>query len=177
MKGKKMSNPFEEAEVWESSLGQYLGEGNYVVKITETDEGTSQNMRPKLILRLEAVEGESQGREHTDYIPYHAGFLDKVVGPFHAADIPLPQEGEFDPADECRLTEGCRKRLVGKIVGVSIRNEPDQNDPNKQWPRVQSYVNANRVRGHRSETGTDSRGLPEVSVGAGGTLADDDVPF
>jgi hypothetical protein len=177
-------NPFASAETWDVSTERWLQEGNYVVRITNAQDETSQNGRPKLRLELEASEGV-----HTDHIPYHSEFLRRVVGPFRAAGIQDPQPGEFDPNDECRLTEACRRRLIGKTVGVVIRNEADQNDPQKMWPRVAGYVDKARITGHQSDAGFDTRGLPDVSspppAGDGlldvspslDPVADDALPF
>src|SRR5215831_15241911 len=121
-----VDNPFATADAWEVSTQQewnpekpWLPIGNHVCTIVEANDDTAKSSgNPKLVLLMDNVQGKTIG-----YESYHSNFLGKIVALFDAAGIPRPQEGEFDPEDNCRLSPGCRARLVGKSVGVVIRNE------------------------------------------------------
>jgi len=166
-------NPFAEAEDWDVSTERWLQEGNYVVKIVNTEDESSQNGNPKLKVELEAPQGV-----HTDHVPYSCDFTRKIATLFRRAGAQDLGVGDFDPSDRCRLTPQARKRLIGRTVGVVIRNEADQNDPAKFWPRVQGYVDPARVKGHESDIGTNTRGLPDFGEKPGPQpVVDDALPF
>jgi hypothetical protein len=165
-------NPFASAERWEPYLDQYIREeGNYVAEITEIEGGSTQAQKPKLVIQLNAKEGSIR-----DWLNYDEGrTLGKVTSLFEAAGAPLPQEGEFDPADHCRLTDACIARLRGRKVGIVVRLEDSLKDKAKQVLAVQGYVQPARIT---DDAPADTRGLPDVgAVAAGVTTADDDFPF
>jgi hypothetical protein len=165
-------NPFADAEDWDVATERWLKEGNYIVKVVSVADESSQNGNPKLRIELEASEGI-----HTDYLPYSCEFTRKVATLYRRVGLTLGA-GDFDPADRCRLTTACQQRLVGKRVGVVIRNEPDLTDPEKMWPRVQGYIDPARITGRKSETGLDTRGLPDMNTQAPESSGDnDDYPF
>ena len=101
--------------------------------------------------------------------------LGKVTSLFEAAGIPVPQPGEFDPADHCRLTSSCIARLVGRKVGAVVRNEDSYSEPGKQILRIQGYVQPARIT---DDAPIDTRGLPDVT-GISSTASTDepDLPF
>lgn len=141
-------NPFNDAQAWSS----YLGEGDHIVTIESAEDASSQQGKPQIALVFANAQGSKQ-----DWCNYSSDFLAKVVALFDAAGIPRPQDGEFDPNDNFRLTSACIQRLVGKRLGIVIRPEPDFNDATVMRDRVQNYIPANRIDG-----GPDDRGLPAV---------------
>jgi hypothetical protein len=167
-----VDNPFATSDTWDVSLDEYLGNGNHVVTITEAvDETAKSTGNPKLVLKLVNPNGSIQAFEG-----YHAGFLRKIVSIFDAAGIPRPQDGEFDPEDNCRLTPACRQRLVGKNVGIVVRPEagqPDEQGNVKEWPRVKGYVEPSQVN---ADIPTDTSGMQTAAVGATPDPSDD-IPF
>jgi hypothetical protein len=170
------TNPFAGADAWETSTGEYLGVGNHRVRIDQADDASSQQGKPQIALIFRNDEGMK-----SDWCNYSSEFLSKVVALFDAAGIERPQVGEFDPQDNCRLTEACRKRLLGREVGIVVRLEDDYKDPTKQVPRVAGYVPASRIDG-----GADTRGLPPAqqqqpqkssAPAQSPATADDRIPF
>jgi hypothetical protein len=151
------------------------------MRIESTEDKTTESSgNPKLIVDLSSPHGSM-----TDFIPYHGGFLDKIVALFNAAEIDLPGEGEFDPEDNCRLTAACRKRLHGKSVGVVVREEEDgkgERDANgnvKMWSRVKGYVTVGQIPGGG---GAVQESLPASNASSGQRSAsrpanEPDIPF
>lgn len=137
-----MSNPFEETDPWEVSLDTILGVGNHAVKIVEAEDGTTSNNNPQIVLRFENDQGSIRAWE-----AYHSEFLSKIVSLYQAAGVALPQEGEFDPSDSCRLTQDCIDRLRGRMVGIVVREEDDFKNPGQKRSRVKGYVPAAKVGG------------------------------
>lgn len=161
-------NPFASAEAWETSTGEYLGVGNHRVTIEEAEDASSAQGKPQIALLF-----RNSGGIKKDWCNYNSGFLARVVALFDAAGVERPQVGEFDPQDNCRLSEACRKRLVGKEVGIVVRLEEDYKDATKQVPRVKGYVPASKIDGSG-----DTRGLPEPAAQASAASSrDDSIPF
>jgi hypothetical protein len=161
-------NPFASADAWTVSTS--LPEGSHVVTIQSVMGSSSANGRPKLELTLINPQGSAR-----DFIPYSGDFLRRIVAPFDAAGIARPQPGEFNPADNYRLSETCIARLVGQTVGIVIKPEADQDG--KMWNRVQGYLPASRIDG-----GADTRGLPAANgtpeqPPPSGQQAKSDIPF
>jgi len=172
------TNPFDETEAWEPYLDKYISEeGNYVFTIVEAEDATSQTSKmPQLFLQLEAREGKIR-----DWVNYRHDEekqqLDKVLAVYKAAEVQTPQEGEFDPADHCRLSSGCIARLVGRKVGGVVRLEDSFKDPTKQVLRIQGYVPSNRIT---DDMPADTANLPDVGAAAAanaGGSDDLDIPF
>ena len=167
-------NPFEAAERWEPFLEKYISEeGNYVFEILEA-EGTSAKggqQGPQIFLQLEAKEGRIR-----DWLNYNEGrSLGKVTSLYESAGIPVPQPGEFDPSDHCRLTQACIDRLVGRRVGAVVRKEDSYKTPGETILRVQGYVAPSRLT---DDLPVDTRGLPDVSAVSSSANPDEpDVPF
>jgi hypothetical protein len=162
-----MSNPFEQSEGWEVSLGQYLGVGNHLVTINAAaDASAKSNGKPQLHLEMSNEMGEKQ-----DWVNYSSENLRKIVGLCQATDLALPQDGEFDPNDDCRLTEKYIKRFVGRKVGIVVREEEYQG---KKSARVQGYVHTSKLSG--DDLPADTRGF--AGVASSSAKADEpDVPF
>ena len=162
-------NPFEQTEAWEPYLDRYIREeGNYVLTITSAEGGTTSNDNPQIEVKLEGPAGSIR-----DWVIYHSGQLSKVVGIFTAAGVKMPQPGEFDPADNSRLTDGCIGRLIGRKVGTVVRKEDSYKDPSKTVLRVQGYVPPGRIT---DDAPADTRG-PAGDVASTSNAGEPDIPF
>lgn len=159
-----MSNPFEEADPWEVSTDTLLPVGNHVVSITEAEDDTNSKGNPTLALKFENAAGSIKDWEH-----YSETFLRKIVALYQHAGLEIPQEGEFDPDDHCRLTGKKRAQLVGKKIGIVVREEPRNDDPSKMQKRVQGFVDPSQID---ADLPVDAS--PYASVASS---VDDDIPF
>jgi len=163
-------NPFATAEQWEPFLDRFIREeGNYVFTINEAEDATSSNGNPQLFLQLEAREGTIK-----DWVNYQTGQLGKIVAVYRSAGVPIPQVGEFNPNDKCRLTPGCIARLVGRKVGGVVRKEDSYKDPSKQILRVKGYVEPSRIT---DDIPADTRGLADMTEVSTSAQVDEDFPF
>lgn len=163
------ANPFAEAEAW--TVSTLLPVGNHVVEIREANDASTNGGDPQVHTRLVNADGDIQ-----DWVYYRGDMLGKVVALFDAAGIPRPGPGEFDPNDKCRLTDACRNRLLGKRVGIVVREEDKYGGaPGEKVRRVQGYLKADGVAGAAPPPAT-TQSAP-VSGGGQRTFGDDDIPF
>lgn len=162
-------SPFESAERWDVSTDTLLPVGNHVVTIIQAENGTTRTSgNPQIELKLENAQGSMR-----DWMVYNEKLLGKVSSLYEAAGVQLPQTGEFNPEDHCRLTQKCVDRLTSKKVGIVIREEPQRDDPTKMRRVIKGYVTPDRIT---SDMPADTRGLPQAGQAAS-PVADDDLPF
>jgi hypothetical protein len=132
-------NPFGAAEAWSVSTDDLLPIGNHRCKIESVEDATGKSspFNPQAIVQLRGANGGIK-----DWIVYHDEFLSKIVSIYDAAQIERPQVGEFDPDNKFRLTQACLNRLVGKEVGVVVREEEDNRPDHagEMRRRVKGYV-------------------------------------
>lgn len=176
-----MPNAFDQADAWNPEGGSsddWIPNGDHVVSVRVADDDTAKSSgNPKLAVELE----DDQGRQRKDWIPYSEKFLNRIVSIFDAAGIDRPRDGEFDPQDHMRLTSQCRGRLIGKKVGIIVR-DGDPNLDGKIFPEVQGYVLPSRITQvdmpatDRSDVPIDTTGLAGMST-ARSAIPDDEVPF
>lgn len=160
-----LTNPFAQADAWDVSTDTILPVGNHLVTVVEADDTTAKSSgNPQVHVKLQNDGGSIQ-----DWIAYHSDFLGKVVSIFDAAGVDRPQDGEFDPADNMRLTASCIRRLLNKKVGIVVREENDQEG--KPRKRVQGYVTPDKISG-----GSTGNGFATATAAPAST-ADDDIPF
>ena len=155
------SNPFASAEAWEVSAGgPMLPVGDFVVTIVQADDATASTQNPQVEFRFQNDSGSIRAWE-----TYHANFLSKIVSVYDAAGIARPDDGEFDPTDNCRLTQKKLDELMGKQVGIVIREEEDNRPDHygEKRARVQGYLPASEIA------------PAETAVAA--TDGDPDIPF
>lgn len=173
---QQQENPFEQAKDWDVPLERILKEGNYVCRITETEDATAASSgKPKLIVKFSEVNGQGT---ITAWLPYNCDFLRKVATLYRAAKINLPTRDEFDPGDYCRIKPAAQDRLVGATVGVLVREDNSSIDQEtglpKSFTEAAGFVDAQRIS---SELGTDTTGLPEAGAQASATQPDADLMF
>lgn len=130
---------FENAETWVPNQGTFLPEGNWVVTITSAEPATSKQGNPQILLQI----ADSQGREKKDWQTYgEATGVSKVATLFRSAGVQLLNSdvtgGVISPAKVAQL--------VGRSVGVVMRDEPSFKDPSKVYAEVQGYLPPEDVR-------------------------------
>lgn len=135
-----MSNPFQSTEAWEVQLEQILPAGNYVAKIDEASDGTSSGGYPQIELKMTNALGAIR-----DWMVITETSIGKVVALAQAAGVALPIDDDIVDQNSLRLKQVWIDRLVGKTVGIVVRDEPDYKDPTKIRQRVQGYVDPSRI--------------------------------
>ena len=135
-------NPFATEEAWEVSTGTMLPEGDHFVKVIEIDgTGTSSGGHPQIELRVGNAEGSIR-----DWIVVIPSTVGKVVQLTDALGLERPSDAEVkEEGTGYRFSQTYLGKLIGKPVGVVIRDEPDRMDPSKTRTRVQGYVPASDV--------------------------------
>lgn len=161
-------NPFESTEAWETSLDNLLPVGNHAVKIVEAEGGTTSNQNPQITLKFENDSGSIRAWE-----AYHSDFLSKIVALYQAAEVQLPQPGEFDPGDNCRLSDDCIDRLRNRWVGIVVREEDDRLNPGQKRSRVKGYVPVAKLGGTVKAPAQQFAASVSVSSDPG----EPDIPF
>src|SRR5262245_25257266 len=136
-----MSNPFQQAEPWETSLDALLGAGNHVVRIEEAVPGESRNGYFQIELRLVNDDGAIR-----DWMVVTENSAGKVVALANAAQIDLPSDADVVDTAKLSLSEEYLYRFVGRTVGIVVRDEQDFKDPTQMRPRVQGYVDPERIK-------------------------------
>lgn len=132
------TNPFASAEPWEVSTERILPEGNHVVRIEEASGGTSSGQHPQIELRFVNEAGSIR-----DWLVITQATVGKVVSLAQATGVGVPGD---DDVDGLRVRDEWIYRLVGKTVGIVVREEPDNRDPSKTRTRVQGYVDPSRIK-------------------------------
>ena len=130
---------FETVDPWVPSQGVHLKEGNWVVTIQEAEPATSKNGNAQIKLQLASDQGEKK-----DWLTYGGSEVgvQKLVGLFRGAGVQLLDsdavEGVVKPEKVAQL--------VGKQVGVVLRDEPSFKDPSKVYAEVQGYLIPSEVK-------------------------------
>lgn len=165
-----LDNPFETADPWEVSTEDMLPIGNHLVTVVEANDGTAKSSgNPQAELKFENNDGYIRAWE-----AYHADFLGRIVSLYKSAGIAIPQNNEFDPNDNYRLTAACLARLVGHKLGIVVRDEDDNRNPGQKRRRVMGYVEPGRVGGAANGT---TKGTAASEPVASGSSKTDDIPF
>ena len=117
-----------------------LPEGNYVATVAELDNATSSGGYPMLRVVLE----NDQGRQWDNIVISPNEFsVQKLLGFIDSAGLARPdiQKAEMSPQDG-RLSDAYANQLVGKSVGLIVRDEEDYRPDHvgEVRPRVKGYV-------------------------------------
>lgn len=164
------TNPFATETAWDvGDGGSILSAGDHLVKVIDLDgEGNSKNGYPQIEVKL----GNDQG-DIRDWIVVIPSTIGKVVQLTDAAGLERPNDTEVSlEGSGYRFTPTYLARLLGKEVGVIVREEPDRNDPSRTRTRVQGYVTRDKI--------TTTDGTPVASFSqpqATPSAADDSIPF
>lgn len=103
--------------------------GRYVVRITKAECKTFNSGTEGINVDLEIQSGDYKGRKLWDTL-----YLTKKALPMTRAKI---EAAGIKVAD--REMEFNERMLVGKVVEVTVKHEPDYNDPDKLRARVQFW--------------------------------------
>ena len=154
-----MGFDFEGAEKWETSTDSYLPVGNHVVEITRAEGGRSRNGHPQITLEV----GNALGTKKDWLVYSEKNGVSKVATLFEIAGVNLLNT---DQDDTGALKEAKVAQLVGKKVGVVVREEPSLKDPSKMYANIKGYVPVEAI----------ADAAPVVSASPSG-VAEDDIPF
>jgi hypothetical protein len=161
-------NPFATEKAWAVGEG-ILPAGDHVVEVLEASgTGTSSGGYPQIEVKVGNADGEIR-----DWIVVIPSTIGKVVQLTDAVGLPRPEDAQVEAdGPGFRLDPKYLDQLIGKKVGVLVRQEPDRNDPTKMRDRVKGYVPASDIG--PSDVPADTAGL-----GNGGSPAtdDEDIPF
>lgn len=183
-----MSNPFENAAA-QAGGGKYITEeGKYPVTIGSVCDGTFNSGAPF----AEVVFMDQHGRtikKSQWYDGEHEKGLVGIGRLYKVCGAQFPQDGEFDPADRCRISLPALKRLEGCVLEIDVQREPSRSDPSKSYAEVQwcNFLNTPppsfpAFTGHGGE-GTNSAPAPSgsdtlfASAANSAAATDDDIPF
>lgn len=165
---------FTTTDPWEVSTDTILPAGNYVCKITEAEDDTSSGGYPQINLRVEDEEGNGAIR---DWLTITEASFGKVVALAQAAGVsPTETEQKHFQDKGGRAPKTWLNKLVGKSVGVVVRDEPDYKDATKMRQRVQGYVAPERVSG-RTGPAASSDVTPANAAAAPVSTDDEALPF
>lgn len=143
-------NGAEAAEA--TSGGSILPEGEYIATIIRVKEGKYASVankgKPKLEVEYKITEsgtGEGVGRKIRDFgVPlftkWSSGSQAHTFFQFFGAlGVEFPEGGEDADID---LPED--DDLYEQSIGLRIKHEPDQKDPDVLWPRIKGYFPADK---------------------------------
>jgi hypothetical protein len=158
-------NPFKSEKAWSVNEGSgvILPAGDHVVEVLDADgEGTSSGGYPQLEVKCGNADGEIR-----DWIVVIPSTIGKVVQLTDAAGVDRPTDEQV-VADGAgyRLDAKYLDQLVGKKVGIIVREEPDRNDPSRTRTRVKGYVPSGQIAASDVPSGPAQQ-----------QIADDDIPF
>jgi hypothetical protein len=168
-----MSNPFATEQAWgisEGGGGGILPAGEHLVAVHEIDgTTTSSGGYPQIVVTLGNPEGTIR-----DWIVVIPSTIGKVVQLTDAAGLERPTDEQVEAdGPGYRLDPKYLGKLVGKQIGVVVRDEADRNDPTRTRQRVAGYVPASAVK--KTDVPTDDW---NPSQPAPQSVADpDDIPF
>jgi hypothetical protein len=171
-----MSFTFNPDEKWDVSTGRMLPDGNHVCTILEIDATqTSRGGYPMIEVKV----GNERGDIRDWLVISDQHTFGKFTSLVLAAGIPTdgyPQpERDFDPSDG-RPKQEYAQRLLGRKVGVVVRDEPDNRNPGQTRPAVKGYKLPGEIT---DDMPADTRGLPTASAPSASRPdhEDDRVPF
>jgi len=126
-------------DAWHPRLQDTLPKGNWLVKVTEVENETSSGGYPMLKITLET----DLGRQWDNLVISPNEFsVGKLFGLTDSAGLPRPVPDTDMSTQDGRLTDAYVNKLIGKTVGVVVRDEEDNREDHKGEfrPRVQGYV-------------------------------------
>jgi hypothetical protein len=162
-------NPFASERAWTvSEGGEILPAGEHLVEIEEVDGGNkSSGGHPQIEVRLSNNEGQIR-----DWIVVIPATIGRVAMFTDAAGLDRPSDAQVTAEGSgYRLDARYLDQLIGRKVGVVVRDEKDRNDPTRTRQRVAGYVPASSVAG-KSDVPSDTSGFDQPKQ-----LVADDIPF
>lgn len=153
---------FGTAEAWEAG-DKLLPAGEHVVEIMEAETGTSSGGHPQIEVKLSNHDGGLR-----DWIVITPKSLGRAVALFDASGMSRPNAEQSD-TDSHAWTVYI-DTLVGKKVGIAVREEPDYKDPTQTRLRIAGYKLARDVQ-------VPSDIPSDIPAQRGPGPADDVLPF
>ena len=155
-----MSFSFDPNETWDVSTSQLLPKGNHVCEIRAVEAGpnTSTGGHPMVMVRV----GNDAGEIRDWLVISSPATFGKFTALVLAAGVPeaeWPKPGEDFNAESGRVGQAYADKLVGRKVGVVVREDYDNSDPPKLRPEVAGYVLPAKIT---DDMPADSTGLPNV---------------
>jgi hypothetical protein len=142
-------------EAWHPASLDVLPKGNYVLKITEVDNTRSNNSNayPMLKLRLESAVGVQW--DNVVISPSEFS-VQKLLGLIDSAGLARPVPGTDIDEKDGKLSEAFASKLIGKMVGVIVRDEEDNRPDHigEFRPRVKGYRPPEEITETAPETAT-----------------------
>jgi len=131
-----------QGEAWHPRTQDILKAGNYVVRITEIENTESSGGFPMLKITVE----QDMGRQWDNLVISPNEFsVSKLMGLIDSTGVerPNPDTGEIDK-DTGRLSDAFVNSMVGREVGIIVRDEEDNRSDHRGEfrARVQGYVQA-----------------------------------
>jgi hypothetical protein len=173
-----MTNPFATEEAWEVSTGEWIPVGDHATKVDSIDgTGTSSGNFPQ----IEVIVKDGENRTRKDWINISANTVGKVVQFLKACGVEPPPDEAVD-ANTYRIDDAWLKaNVLGKPVGVIVRERPGRSDPTKNFPEIVGYVPVSQVASS-DMTGPGGQPVQTAMAGAGGAkppqnAIDDSIPF
>lgn len=143
-------------EAWSAS--RILPPGNYVCRIEQAEEVTSQHGTRQLAILLEATKGQYAGDQIRDWISLEPQARGRLKQFLEAAGVEVPDgKMQLDLDD-----------LVGRTVEVLVRSELWQG---RERSRVRAYEFPRDIE-RLAETARDDSAVPDQ-----GPAVEDDIPF
>jgi hypothetical protein len=165
-------NPFATEKAWSVNEGSggILPAGEHLTEVLEVEgDGWSSGGYPQIVVTVGNDDGQIR-----DWIVVIPSTIGKVAQLTDAAGLERPSDAQVEAdGPGYRLDPKYLQKLVGKKVGVVVRDEPDRNDPTRTRQKVAGFVPADAVK---SDVPSDtSQFAPTATVPS--SVADDDIPF
>jgi hypothetical protein len=173
-----MSNPFATEDAWEVSTGDLIPVGDFVCSIESVATGRSGGNYPQI--ELEVKTGDNRTRK--DWLVITPNTIGKVVQLLKACGAGTPPD-EVVREDYAIEESWLRKNVLGKRVGVIVREEEKYNDPGKFVPKIRGYVEPDRINASDVTSAGEAAGFGSAqdSSDAGErkvpNAQDDTIPF
>jgi hypothetical protein len=163
------SNPFAQESAWDVSELPILPAGDHVVEVASVDgTGWSKNGYPQIEVKAKNDDGMV-----TDWIVVIPSTIGRVVQLTEALGLDRPKDNQVSEDREgYRLDANYLKAMVGRKVGVIVRDEPRRDDPSKTRTTIKGWVPVEKLNDSGTPTGPVAMGKP------GKPASDDDLlPF
>lgn len=174
------ANPFATEQAWDVG-GGFLGKGDHICEVLEIDGSptqTSSGGHPQIEVKVGNGDGEIK-----DWIVVKENTIGKVVQLTDACGVERPTDAQVRPEGTgYRLDPAYLATLVGKKVGVIVREEPNKLDPTAPpRDRVKGFVPVHKIKAPADIPVDTSGYAPTEAFGAtfpsAVANAEDDIPF
>lgn len=164
-----MGVSFDGTDARQGGGGGMVPPGNYTARVREAGHRHAQSGSKGLECTLEVDAGPEKGGTIRDTLWLEKNGKPSGALPFsrwsiECAGAAIPA-GAFEVDDDDPKFASLCRSMIGQRVAILVGTEPDRDNPEKLWPRVQQWDKA------QGAPANDLGGAP-----AGGAK-DDDIPF